>query len=244
MSRRSGRRSPGSRQKQPKAEEEDGRPKPRELFAPPTKAPPVRHTRPPPVESEAMASRVTRYDVQAAVVPDELSRSLGLRKTAPLSGLVAEAASSSGYRTATKALRKAATQEANKRILEERAPEPPEIGSVSYNEQCLRRAFQYYDLDKNEMVGAQELKHIFAMFGESPTDQEIDGMIYLCDVRGNGQVAFEDFLSIFANPAESLRNIDTEALKEVVHGNPNKQESSGSEEEEQEDSTSSADSSP
>mmetsp|Transcript_53078 Transcript_53078/g.106585 ORF Transcript_53078/g.106585 Transcript_53078/m.106585 type:complete len:249 (-) Transcript_53078:227-973(-) len=216
--------------------------KAKELFAPPTKAPPLHKVRPPPMESEAMASRVARYDVQPAVIPTELSRSLRLRTTAPLSESVSAAASSSGYLAAKKVLRKAAYQEATKRIHEERLPKPPEPGTVSFTEQSLRKAFAYYDLDKNEFVGAKELKHVFAMIGESPSDQEIDGMIHLCDVRGEGQVAFEDFLAIFSNPAESLRNVDVEALRQIVMDKPNKQDSSEDESEEviEEDAASSS----
>merc|ERR1712113_1220421 len=94
----------------------------------------------------------------------------------------------------------------------------PAVGSVSLDERKVRKAFVCFDLDKNDVVGAKELRHIFNQLGETPLDAEIDGMIRLCDVNGAGQVAFEDFLAVFSNPAESLRSADVEALKDVVLG--------------------------
>mmetsp|Transcript_7098 Transcript_7098/g.21603 ORF Transcript_7098/g.21603 Transcript_7098/m.21603 type:complete len:243 (+) Transcript_7098:127-855(+) len=211
------------------AEDVPSGPRAKEKFAVNAKPHPVRSTRPAPFESEEMANRVARFDVQPAVLPDDVSRSLGLRNTAPLNETVASAAASSGYSVGAKALIKAARKKAQVQSEQDRVPKPPPVGSYDWSEQDLRKMFMHFDLDKNEVVGAKELKQIFAMLGESPTDNEIDGMIYLCDVRGEGQVCFEDFLSIFSNPAESLKNIDRETLRKVVQGQPRKESSSESE---------------
>merc|ERR1712151_401809 len=117
--------------------------------------------------------------------------------------------------------RRAAKIDARQALLAEidqKRPKAPPVGSVTFDERMLRKAFVTFDLDKNDMVGAKELRHIFSQLGENPRNEEIDGMIRLCDEKGQGQVAFEDFLAIFCNPSEALRSVDVEALKEAVKG--------------------------
>merc|ERR1712151_1031086 len=121
--------------------------------------------------------------------------------------------------------RRAAKIDARQALLAEidqKRPKAPPVGSVVFDERMLRKAFVCFDLDKNDMVGAKELRHIFSQLGENPKDEEIDGMIRLCDEKGQGQVAFEDFLAIFANPGESLRTVNVHDLKEVVLGKKDK----------------------
>ena len=45
-----------------------------------------------------------------------------------------------------------------------------------------------YALDHNNFVGAAEIRHILVCMGEMITDEEIDMMISMVDMDGDGQV--------------------------------------------------------
>merc|ERR1719201_2434616 len=83
-------------------------------------------------------------------------------------------------------------------------------------EKEIRQAFNTYDLDGNDFIDAAELRHIFAQIGEMPSDNEISAMILLCDPRGEGTVNFDDFLNVFANPADALRNANVKGIKHLL----------------------------
>lgn len=46
----------------------------------------------------------------------------------------------------------------------------------------------YYLPDHNNFVGAAEIRHILVCMGEMITDEEIDMMISMVDLDGDGQV--------------------------------------------------------
>ena len=54
-------------------------------------------------------------------------------------------------------------------------------------------AFRAFDLDKNNYVGAVEIRHVLVNIGERVTDEEIDEMIRMVDRDGDGQVSFGEF---------------------------------------------------
>merc|ERR1712190_680007 len=146
---------------------------------------------------------------------------------------IAEAMSKTGYKSGKRQLRQADMEaKARKDKLDKENREKMGEGSVHLDENMLRKAFQVFDIDKNDFVGAKELKHLFAQIGEMPKDAEIDGMIHLCDGRGEGMVSFEDFINVFSNPAESLRSVDVASLKEVVWGERKGSDDEDSEEDE------------
>ncbi|GMH68284.1 hypothetical protein TL16_g04892, partial [Triparma laevis f. inornata] len=57
-------------------------------------------------------------------------------------------------------------------------------------------AFQAFDLDKNNFVGAAEIRHVLINIGETVTDEEVDEMIRMVDTDGDGQVGFEEFFGM------------------------------------------------
>jgi len=237
------RRRAGGQQEEPLGQPDGpSRPIAKQAFIRDGRAPPATVSRPvPPAEDETITHHAEPLMNRPAHLPRDLCRSRGVREQDMLDDTLREAAESSGYKTATTALRADARAKADKKWREEHETTPPEVGSVSFDENMLRKAFVAFDLDKNDMVGAKELKHLFAQLGETPTNGEIDGMIALCDNRGEGQVSFEDFLSIFSNPAESLRAANIPLLKELVLGERRSQSgSSDMEDEEGEDSSGSS----
>ncbi|CAD7956003.1 unnamed protein product [Amoebophrya sp. A25] len=64
----------------------------------------------------------------------------------------------------------------------------------------IKEAFDTFDLDNNNFVGAAEIKHILGLVGEKATDDEIDEMIRMCDADGDGQVTYDEFYKLMSNP--------------------------------------------
>ena len=58
-------------------------------------------------------------------------------------------------------------------------------------EEHLRLAFKIFDKDGNGNVSAAELKDAMATLGEDFTQDDIDQMITLADIDGDGQVNYE-----------------------------------------------------
>lgn len=62
-----------------------------------------------------------------------------------------------------------------------------------FSDQEILNAFQSFDLDKNNYVGAAEIRHVLISIGERATDEEVDEMIKMVDKDGDGQVSFDEF---------------------------------------------------
>jgi len=183
----------------------------------------------PPYDSEATAQRVPVHEVRAGKVPQSL------REAATASGLIhrpelpdefAHAVHRQGRPLADKMMRKTTRTLINKGVrfgsggfdqgAVEEVQEEQALKLRPYTDTELRSAFTVFDLNGNDYIDAAELTHIFAQMGEMPSENEISAMILLCDPRGEGQVNFDDFLNIFANPAESLRNVNVKAIKHLL----------------------------
>jgi serine/threonine-protein phosphatase 2B regulatory subunit len=63
----------------------------------------------------------------------------------------------------------------------------------------VKEAFREFDLDKNGYVGAAEIAHILQSMGEKATDDEVDEMILMADLDGDGQVSFEEFFKLISS---------------------------------------------
>mmetsp|Transcript_2940 Transcript_2940/g.10402 ORF Transcript_2940/g.10402 Transcript_2940/m.10402 type:complete len:381 (-) Transcript_2940:918-2060(-) len=70
---------------------------------------------------------------------------------------------------------------------------PPDLG-LSVEE--IKDAFREFDLDKNGYVGAAEISHILSCLGEKVTDDEVDEMILMADLDGDGQVSYDEFVKL------------------------------------------------
>ncbi|KAJ0396085.1 hypothetical protein ATCC90586_003497 [Pythium insidiosum] len=79
-------------------------------------------------------------------------------------------------------------------------PEDEEPLDSEFSEEEILGAFRFLDLDKNNFIGAAELRHLLICMGELITDEEIDEMIKLCDVDGDGQVSFDEFRRMVIHP--------------------------------------------
>lgn len=83
----------------------------------------------------------------------------------------------------------------------------------------ILNAFKFIDLDKNNFIGAGEIRHILICMGELITDEEIDMMISMVDTDGDGQVSFKEFKNIVLHPNPAMMNvqdiINEEKMKEL-----------------------------
>ncbi|KAL8019801.1 putative EF-hand domain, phosphatidylinositol-4, 5-bisphosphate phosphodiesterase gamma [Plasmopara halstedii] len=74
--------------------------------------------------------------------------------------------------------------------------EPPRDPNGNFTDKEILEAFQAFDLDHNNYVGAAEIRHVLINIGESPTDEEVDEMIKMVDKDGDGQVSFGEFYAM------------------------------------------------
>lgn len=86
---------------------------------------------------------------------------------------------------------------------------PPE-----FTDQEIVAAFKFIDLDHNNFVGAAEIRHILVCMGEMITDEEIDMMIAMVDLDGDGQVSFKEFRSLVLHPNPGLVDMHKEINKD------------------------------
>ena len=72
---------------------------------------------------------------------------------------------------------------------------PRDPGGKFTDDEILE-AFKAFDLDKNNYVGAAEIRLVLINIGEQVTDEEVDEMIKMVDLDGDGQVSWEEFYSM------------------------------------------------
>lgn len=65
-----------------------------------------------------------------------------------------------------------------------------------FSDDEILEAFRAFDLDKNNFVGAAEIRHVLINIGEQVTDEEVDEMIRMVDSDGDGQVSWEEFYAM------------------------------------------------
>ena len=71
---------------------------------------------------------------------------------------------------------------------------------AEFSEAEIIAAFKFIDLDHNNYVGAKEIRHILVCMGELITDEEVDMMISMVDMDGDGQVSFLEFKTLVLHP--------------------------------------------
>lgn len=186
----------------------DERPQIRSFFAPPPpRLTPAQHAPaaqdlPMVMESEDFegAARSEQVDEPGVIHPARMPTVLeekGLRRPqTKLDPVMQHYVTTSGYKAAGPVVRKA--------VQKKRDPKPYDEGPEKLNmeEEQLKQVFDVLDLDKNEFVGADELRKILAMIGQNPHDGEIDNMIKMADPSGHGQVSFDNFVAMFTKPAD------------------------------------------
>ena len=75
-----------------------------------------------------------------------------------------------------------------------------EIVKQEFQDHEILAAFKFIDLDHNNFIGAKEIRHILVCMGEMITDEEIDCMISMVDMDGDGQVSYTEFRTLVLHP--------------------------------------------
>eukprot|EP00441_Pelagodinium_beii_P025346 CAMPEP_0197658704 /NCGR_PEP_ID=MMETSP1338-20131121/45395_1 /TAXON_ID=43686 ORGANISM="Pelagodinium beii, Strain RCC1491" /NCGR_SAMPLE_ID=MMETSP1338 /ASSEMBLY_ACC=CAM_ASM_000754 /LENGTH=242 /DNA_ID=CAMNT_0043235337 /DNA_START=57 /DNA_END=785 /DNA_ORIENTATION=- len=169
--------------------------------------------RPRPEEDEEVMHSAEVLDVDPAFLPELPRKNLGLPMAPKLPPALQEAVEAAGDRKSRARIKRAVNAEQEKEYIQQTQHSYPAIGSVQLDEQMLRRVFQKMDLDANEQVTARILKHFFHQMGEMVDSAEIDAMIAMVDAKECGAASYEDFAAIFSNPAEALRTVNVQAVK-------------------------------
>jgi serine/threonine-protein phosphatase 2B regulatory subunit len=81
----------------------------------------------------------------------------------------------------------------------DRSSDAPRDPAGKFTDEEIYEAFVAFDLDKNNFIGAAEIRHVLINIGETVTDEEVDEMIRMVDKDGDGQVAFEEFYEMVTN---------------------------------------------
>ena len=87
----------------------------------------------------------------------------------------------------------------------------PRDPQSKFTDKEVRDAFTSFDLDKNEFVGAAELRHVLVNIGENVTDEEVDEMIRMCDTDGDGQVSYDEFYKMVTGKKRTVEGEDARA---------------------------------
>lgn len=71
----------------------------------------------------------------------------------------------------------------------------PDYNSVQglFTESEIKEAFDTLDMNKNQYITAEELAFFLDVLEEEVQEEEIEEMIRLCDIEGNGKVKYEEF---------------------------------------------------
>jgi len=63
-------------------------------------------------------------------------------------------------------------------------------------EEEMLEAFRVFDVDGDGSITADELRQIFNNLGEKLTDEEISDMIYEADTDGDGEINYQEFVTM------------------------------------------------
>lgn len=83
---------------------------------------------------------------------------------------------------------------------EDTASELTKNDALGFSEFDIRNAFNKLDLDKNGYIGAAELRQCLACMGEHVSEAEIDMMISMLDLNGDGMVSYRGFKAMVESP--------------------------------------------
>ena len=66
-------------------------------------------------------------------------------------------------------------------------------------EEIHRKKFQLLDQDSNGFISAADLRLVSTIIGQELTDWEVDMMIRVIDVDGDGQINYEEFVTLIGD---------------------------------------------
>lgn len=73
-------------------------------------------------------------------------------------------------------------------------------------------AFEMFDRDKDGTITAKELANVMCSLNQDPTEEELNEMIAEVDLDGNGEIDFEEFVTLM-----NRRSKETDTEEEVLN---------------------------
>ena len=67
------------------------------------------------------------------------------------------------------------------------------------SQEDFRGQFNVFDKDGNGLISAAELRHVLTNLGENFTDKAIDDMIKEADIDGDGQINYDEFVTLMTS---------------------------------------------
>ncbi|CAK9091941.1 unnamed protein product [Durusdinium trenchii] len=158
-------------------------------------------------------------DVDPAYISPKIRQQLGVPLEVKLPPALQAAAEETGYTKGVRKIQKAVVKmQASKRD-DHLKEKPPPMGSVHFDEQLLRKLFQKMDrFLHRHAISSKVLRHLFLQMGREIAAEELEAMITMVDMKEMGTATYEDFAAIFGNPAESLRQVNVEAVQAAARG--------------------------
>jgi Ca2+-binding EF-hand superfamily protein len=86
-----------------------------------------------------------------------------------------------------------------------------------FSDDEIKQAFDFIDLNHNGFIGASEVRHILTCMGELITDEEIDMMIGMVDLDGDGQVSYLEFRTLVLHPNPESIDLHKEVQKQMEY---------------------------
>ncbi|CAJ1375785.1 unnamed protein product [Effrenium voratum] len=151
-------------------------------------------------------------DVDPAYISPSIRDKLGVPLEVKLPPALLQAAEDTGYTRGVRQIQRSVVKMQAAKRDEHLKPKPPPIGSAQLDEQMLRKVFQ------KMAISSKVLRHLFLQMGREIAAEELEAMVALVDMRETGQATYEDFSAVFGNPAETLRQINIEAVKAAARG--------------------------
>ncbi|KAL4922914.1 hypothetical protein BDW62DRAFT_172061 [Aspergillus aurantiobrunneus] len=62
----------------------------------------------------------------------------------------------------------------------------------------LREAFAVFDQDKSGTISADEFRKVLTSIGDNVSDADVDEMLKLADVNGDGSIDYEEFVKLMS----------------------------------------------
>lgn len=78
-------------------------------------------------------------------------------------------------------------------------PDDPPMLTREFTEQEIlefKDAFAMFDIDGGGTIETHELKQVLTELGDKPTDEEIQEMIVMVDENGDGEIDFDEFITL------------------------------------------------
>jgi len=89
-----------------------------------------------------------------------------------------------------------------------------------FSDDEILEAFKAFDLDKNNYIGAAEIRHVLINIGEQVTDEEVDEMIRMVDFDGDGQVSWNEFYGMVTGGKKPPTSLAADAKGAAKPGAP------------------------